>query len=303
MKCFKLMLFVSVLFLLKGCIKDKIDSCENKLILEFEHRGKLGTDILLDAINKVDVFIFDESNELVYKRQIDRKSLSTSREVLIEVNPGKYRIICWANANDNSVFEKNELGSNLTDLHLNNNTLNNHNIINGDPLYYYSTDIDISSPEIIGETLKKIIPFCKAHIKVEVFIKGFEDASKDKPDLTPIVELTNLSTDYNFNKRTTKDNITAINKTTYTTINGDTTAIIDFYTATFTEDTNAELLIRKQSDNSIITTVSLKDFIKKNNIDLQTCFQPIVPISIEYKGTEVAISLPTWETVQVKPDL
>lgn len=304
MKSINIALFACLLLLFTGCIKEDRDNCENKLILEFEHKDKLGKDIFLKAIDKVDVFIFNESNKLIYKQKITKSTLTNSRVTTMKLPSGKYHIVSWANANDNSVFEGTELGTDLSELRLKNPTLNNNKIVDGDPLYYYATDVDLSTITLPnGGTLRKKIPFCRAHIKIEVYIKGFGDSNGTSPDLTPLLELTNLSTDYDFDMVTTKDKISAVDKTIYEVIDGNKFAVADFYPTVFSEETDTDLLVRKQSDNSVVTTVSLKDFIKKNNIDLNSCQQTIIPIYIEYKSTEVVVSVPSWDSVPVKPEL
>lgn len=304
MKSINIGLFAFVLLLLGGCIKEDRDNCASKLILEFEHKDKLGKDIFLKAINKVDVFILNESNKLIFKQKIDKNTLAKIRETSINLLPGKYHIVSWANANENSVFEGTELGTDLSELRLKNPTLQNNKIVDGDPLYYYATDLDLTSVTIPnGGTLRKKIPFCRAHIKIELYIKGFEDNASKPANLPPLIELTNLATDYDFDMVTTKDNISAVDKTNYETVEGEQLAVADFYPTVFSEDTPTEILIRKQSDNSVTTTVSLKDFIKSNKIDLNSCVQTIIPIFVEYKSTGVTIKVPSWEQVPVKPEL
>lgn len=79
--------------------------------------------------------------------------------------------------------------------------------------------------------------------------------------------------------------------------------MVKFNVASLLGDTSAQVLIKKQSDKSVVTRISLKDFIAENNIILNTCYLANIPVFVEYKSSDIIISMPGWAENPVDPEL
>ena len=307
-KLFVLNLLFLLVCIFSRCISEDTNSCptdkQNNLILKFVYTDNRKNDLFMDYIHQVEVFIFNNQEYLVRRQTIDKTALSVFSGTKLNLAPGKYRIVCWGNTMNRSKFDGIDIGSNFTNAFVRNSSLQNNAATNGDPLFYAPLEsqkfiVTIPPKGAINET----ISFCCAHIKIEIYIKGFEYLSPLGSTLTPLVELTNISAEYNFDMKSCCSNISNIDAASYRIIEGQQLAVINFYTPIFTEDTPSKIFIKKQSDGSILTTISLKEFIKQNNIKLISSHQTVIPILVEYKSTTVNITLPGWRQNPTEPEL
>lgn len=305
------LLALTVMFL-SGCIGENMDGCvpNNNLILEFRYYGDGQTDILPENIHKVNVFIFDSENNLALQQSIDQTSLNAFKGTKLSLLPGTYRIVCWGNAFDKAIFEGVSSGSSFTDASVSNRTNNTvFEVENGDPLYYgpaktsgNQTPVLSVTVPLVGTTSETVVFRC-AHIKVEVYVKGFDDQSAQRQLLPPVIALTNIPSHYNFEMYPFGPMVNFRNISSYLTIDGTQIAAYDFYTPLFDADTPMQLQVSKQSDGSIVTTVDLANFIAENNITISEQGLTIIPILVEYKRTFVEVTLPGWIHNPVVPEL
>lgn len=303
------LLLFSVCFF-SGCIGEDTGSCpeiaKNNLTLKFEHINNEGTDIFPEKIHRVDVFVFDTNGSFVKKQSVEKETLSVFPGTELNLDPGIYHIICLGNIYDKTSLSKFIKGSLLSDAFINFGILNNLKIAKGaDPLYFApkisSQAFTITVPEQGTQTVT--IPFSSIHIKIKVFIKGFEDSSAEGKELLPMIELNNIPSGCDFNIKTSNDFISYENVTEYKNVDEQKMATLEFNTPLLGTETLAQLLIKKQSDQKTLTTISLKEFIRKHNISLTGTTEVVIPIFVEYKSASVSVTLPSWEQVPVTPGL
>lgn len=313
MKQFYISLLLLCTFLLSGCVNEDMASCpaakESNLVLTFRYTDDQQMDVFSDKIHRVDVFIFDEADRLVYEQSIDKVALSAFAGVELNLQKGDYHIVCWGNANDKTEFDISQ-GSLFKDAFLGHSSLKTETTAtNGDPLYYSSSMSGRSLPQGFKITvpeegdLTQTISFNRAHIEIGLYVKGFEDKSASGELLLPIVELTHIPPYYDFEMKTFGDIIPYQDVLTLQTIEDEEMATIDFYTPFFAEDTPMRILIKKASDGTTVTEINLKDFIQENNITIQFTGEVVIPILVEYKQTSVSITLPGWVQTPVNPEL
>lgn len=310
MKLFAISLLLFSVCLFGGCINEDTDSCaeivKNNLTLTFEHTDSEGADIFHANIHKVDVFVFDTNGSFVKRQSVEEKALSAFAGTELHLNPGTYRLICLGNIyakTSLSGFDKDSLFSKAF---INFGILNSQNRAkDADPLYYApklsAQSFKVTVPEQGTQTAT--IPFRSIHIKIEVYVKGLEDYSFIGEPLPPIIELNNIQSGLDFSLQPSKTLISYENVSEYKTIEKQQMAALDFNTPIFGINTSAQLLIKKQSDNTILTTINLKDFIKEHKIDITTTTEAVIPILVEYKSIGVSIDLPGWKHVPVSPGL
>ncbi len=313
MKLFHINLLLSIIILLNGCIRDDTDSCpavqNDNLILEFYYTDNKGTDIFSEKIHKVDIFIFDNNKRLVLKNSVGLISLSDFKGIRINLPPGVYHIISWANADTKTIFAGLDTGGLFNNAFLGPVLDKEGTTDSLDPLYYaqahgkdsFTESFCISVPE--HGIVKAISSFKRAHIKINLFIKGLEDKSPEGGFLAPLVEIAHTPSFYNFEMQTFGNPITYRKHSSLQTVEGQQIAESSFCTPVFSTETPMEVNIRKQSDGSTVATVSLKEFIIENNIKLDNNAETVISILVEFKGTSIGITVPGWAQSPIDPEL
>ena len=247
MKFLNISAFILLIGLFIGCVDDSRSSCKTdistQLYLDFEHLDKNNLNVFSKVIEKVNVFVFDENLKLILKSDVSKESLKTFAGTSLHLNPGKYRVICWANAMDNTFFQGLDVGANLASGLVNNSSSGNKQAVDGDPLYYVSLDLDLSPKE----SIRKTVSFCRAHTQLELFIQGFTDLNEEGINMPPLVEVVNLPSGYDFDMLSTGSDLSLGNITSYKEVDGKKTALVKFNVASLLGDTSAQVLIKKQS--------------------------------------------------------
>lgn len=309
MKFFAISLLLFSVCMFGGCISEDNDSCppelQNNLILKFLYSDDQGTDLFAENIRQVDVFIYDSQDRLVQSKRVNESALNAFTGTELLLDPGTYRIVCWANALQKTRFEEVDTADLFKNALLSNADIDVNNIAsNGDPLYYAPFPSQAFMVTVApGKMQTQEISFRTAHIQIEVYVKGFEDGSSNGSLLPPLVKLTDIASGYDFEMKASTDQTSYMDIAEYQMINAQSMAVIKFNTPWFKEDTSSQLLIKKQSDGTAVTTINLKDFIQQNNISLSGDQQVVIPILIEYKSIGVDITLPGWEQNPVTPGL
>lgn len=322
MKLFRIGLLLFSALFFNSCIGEDLDSCPeivgNNLTIEFLYTDKDNNhkDIFPDKINQVDLFVFNDKGHYVTTRSVDQASLSVFAGTQLQLDPGTYRLVMWANAADRCTFGKVNSGHIFQDAFLGNATIDENSVaVNGDKLYYApdTRPTSFASEQTPQEGLILTVPekgtastsvhFKRAHIHLVAYIKGLSDLSPQGEQLPPVVELTNIPPYHDFNMQTFGECIRYCDVSEYTTVEGKKMAMIEFFTPLFDEDTPMELIIKKQSDGTTLTTISLAEFLKENNIIIGNSVDLVLPILIEYIQGDVKINLPSWEQNPVSPEL
>ena len=99
----KILMLLSVVVLAAGCIKEDLDDCWN-VSLYFQYLADGDKDVLSQYVDKVDLYVYNEQDELV-------ESVSYHQDELINfqatphfrLEPGRYRVVTVGNAHDQTV--------------------------------------------------------------------------------------------------------------------------------------------------------------------------------------------------------
>lgn len=303
---------------LAACIDEDKDDCgptptKDNLSIKFDYIYKK-EELLKEKIHKIDVFVFDEKGRFVKSQQVDSLALNNSSGTGIILEPGNYRIICWGNVSNKSAFSAFNSGTLFDNLFLTNVPISTRvaeglRSRNGDLLYFAPNNVindlsDIPLTKVSQESITNdTIYFHSAHAQINVYVKGLEDRGTDGNNLAPTIELTEIPQEYNFKMQSTGKVITYSDQSTYQVIAGERIAAKTFYTPVLRNQNPIQIKIRKSSDNSILTTISLEKFLKENNLSVEGAEQQIISILIGFKQTSVEITLPGWQEEPVQPDL
>lgn len=97
-------LFVASLFALltTGCIKEDLSECyKDNVIIYFEYKADGETDVLSKYMDKVDLYVFDESNHILGKGEYNKEQLVNFEAVpSFKLEPGRYKVVAVGNAYD-----------------------------------------------------------------------------------------------------------------------------------------------------------------------------------------------------------
>lgn len=304
-----LIMLTTMIFI--GCIDDSTDDCpintEENFILKFRYQSNGSEQLFTQRIQQVTVFIFNQEGKYIATRTVNLDDLMVFPGITMNLEPGNYRIICWGNISSRTFISTLGENSTFTNASLSNTAVRNGTAAtDGDLLYYASDNISLSSPlkaTTIENIIERTLNFKSAHIKVQVYVKGLIDKNSQEQLVPPIVKMVGISGGYNFLMQTSANTINYLNRSSFQNISNEEIAAVTFYTPRFTDNNIIQILIKKGSDGSTLTSIKLKDFMKENNITVEGVEEAVVPILIEYKQASVEISIPEWVQTPVEPEL
>ncbi len=319
MKLTKLFTALCLALTLGGCnmVNDDISKCvwDENATLTFHYLADDGTDLFPANISSVDAFIFDVQNVLVAYRHFDQAALDDFRGWKLTLPAGDYRALCWADIDDNSCFSSFTPG--VTTLEQCTVQIDAAATATGDHVFYAPKKahpqsraaasygfagtrapgdaIDYSEYSFSIPAWKSVVKqmhFTRAHRTLNVYVQGFSDGGQP-----PIIEVSNLWGQYDFmyNTLDSKFNFTQAAHTV-TTVDGPMT-LSTFYFAFGEVLDDMVITIRKPSDNSIVYTVSLRDFLDDN----PTADKNDIDLVIRFFDMGVDVIMPDWNERPVTP--
>ena len=303
LKFFALSLVVAGLFS-TSCLKEDNSDCYNTYKLILSYHGDGDTEIFPEKINRVEMYVFDESDACISSTVLPDEDVAARTTVLPPLPAGEYRIVCVANTHDTGV-------ENLTSrdysqiLFAANDYMKGKTVAGNDSLYYASTDYTIKefSPMIYEET--RTAEFASSHYDVLVeVINAPENIGKH-----PKIEIVGVSPQTDFENVAKGKPTDYIMKTVHDGVKT-TTARNNIMRHKNHEDVYLKVT---GEDGSEVALINFADHIEeyKEYID-PTRHECLIPFRIEY-GTperpypsdemrvEITISIPSWVVESVKP--
>lgn len=287
-----------------GCIKEYLEKCPvtaDNVRLGFVYTGDGADDIFLDVMNGVSVYVYDPEGRKVSEKTLDRQALERERGVSLTLEEGEYRVVCWGNVSDNSqVAGAEDYATAVVHHPL---YASGGRIPTNDHLYYAAYET-LAVPAG-GGTAAETLEFRSAHIDLEIYVKG-ENVGRQS---IPVVEVTNLYPEYDFSMNPTMQRLASgYNTATYYPVcsyddgKGCASAILSVMR--FASDDPVEIVLREDVEGEPIHVLAVEDFISSSGIrveDLQECR---LPVQITFnRDLSVDITIPEWETPDVKPEL
>ena len=111
MKHIENMLFVLAVFVLAaGCIKEDLDDCWN-VSLYFQYLADGDKDVLAQYVDKVDLYVYNERDELVGQESYYQDELINFQAIPhFRLEPGRYRVVTVGNAYGQTAVVNEESG-------------------------------------------------------------------------------------------------------------------------------------------------------------------------------------------------
>ncbi len=314
MKLFRPTYIILSLLLLAGCndwVYDDRSNCPpdgDNVALLFT-RMLAGTDGFRTNVLTVDVVVFNGGGNFVTHKAVSQADLAAFRAnrqdgksgTFLTLEPGDYRIVCWGNAAEHSMFDNMDASHTIGQMTLLHTEWQTGVSDSDDPLYYAPHISNLANPETFnitvpdGTPVTETIDFTAAHKTVEVFVKGL--AALPEVDIDP------LAGAYDFTMHTLSGKPMRFVRTAGSvTFNGETFAGARFYTAHFKNENTILVNIKSAADHSTIYTVDMRQFLADNSITLDETDHDLVQIMVEFIGTDVKVTVPSWAKEPVKPN-
>lgn len=292
-----------------GCFDSKIDECTlaTNLTINFSSKEVDQNEAFLEKINNVELFIYTLNGQMVERHSLTREQLVDFAGVQTLLAPDTYVIVAYANATTaRTVIVTDQL------VHYS-DRLRNYVLTaasrsgitqDGDPLYY--------SPRLADFPKRVVVPaegtatitseFYHAHIKLEIFVEGYQNATRAASD--PItVELAKLTSRYSFMLDPYGDQVSYIKSAPNTDLSTNTYRTM-FNVPLFDNSAQTQIIIRNKAGQQIVRTIVLTELLG-GVIDLTKVEH--IPIIIKFSKdglsvVDITVNLPEWIEANVIPE-
>ncbi len=280
-----------ILFLLSGCsIREECTQPEtrDKLTLRWSYEKETDTNFLKKEIRQINVYLFSENNHFIKSWFIPPNKLFVPEASSLELSPGKYTIIAWANLRQqtNVTPETPNQNTLLTDFRL---LLANPSGQTGyptsDSLLHSQVDIEFSGEDNQYYTL----PFRRECCYFKIYMEGFSHV--------PQIKIRGMPGGYNLEGHPLPIEATHIPNISYHEASG----IYETSLATLRPATASQLyleLYRKEADTPTYT-LNLNEVLKELGIDPQKDDEVNILIRLKaLEGERLSIGVNNWHIIE-----
>ncbi len=277
---------------LTGCIREGIEPCppSGNVTLTFRYL-KEGQDLFPSAIRKVNLYLFLSGGSFIRSVEIPATALILFQGIRMDLPPGTYDIIGWANVEENSAI------SPLAGEEMTASYLYYTGTATGDSLYHSPGVNDPAGYELIVADTGSIhqeMDFTNRHKIVEVYIQGIGNNT---------VELAGLIPGYYFDMKPLAAPANSMEQPGREVNTPQGRAYLSqFYTPEFGNTNPIEVRITDPA-GMVIHAFSLQDYITTFYPDLiiRDGGGETIRVLLRFNGTTVYVSLPPWTFEDVTP--
>lgn len=292
-----------ITLLMAGCIKEDMDDCPPpSFSLYFSYKGDGNTEMFLEKESNVILFVYDYSSEsLVKKIALNKSDLIRQQGVDLDLPEGRYYVVCWGNVDKDTQMNAEAL--------LNGGSIGSAAyfakkvITTNDSLYYGGREINIPRN---GIALVDTIKFKSDHFKMRILTdetNAYVDNTLNSTRATDnesilMVEMGNLSPTVSFR------DISSLEKVSYypiSTINTKNEFQTYFNVFRFNDQSDVYINLRNRVTNDIIYTMSLTEFMNKNNITVNGKNEVTIGIRFAYTGMNITVQ--PWSEEEIEPGI
>ncbi|MBF0647874.1 FimB/Mfa2 family fimbrial subunit [Dysgonomonas sp. GY75] len=288
-----ILLVASVFF--TGCIGEDLSDClpDQNLTLAFTSLN------FSDKISRVTVAIYDQNGKLAETVQVEKADLDAFQGVRLYLPAGDYTAVCWANAFDNTQINGLSMGAGLNEQEVAHpGYFNSARIPTNDALYYGIHTFTVKQDAASSET----VAFTPAYIRFVIQIKGLASTAKSEPSSGyPYIRVNNLVPAYDYNMVTHGSPTTYYPPLTVDTGNKLAQALCNVLRFGAVNPVTIDVL-DNSTDNTVLHTVNLQQFIEDNNIVIADGKEVTIPVLISFEGNTVIVTpIDNWGNIPVSP--
>lgn len=294
--------------LVTGCIKDDLDDCKNVTIY-FQYLADGDKDVLFQYMDKVDLYVFDESGHILGVGTYNQDQLSSFSAVpSFKLTPGKrYKVVAVGNAYDHTQVVNLETETSFDNIYIQDPNWGVPDpVTNHDDNYLGQKEFVMPDGEFV--MYRDTVTLYSSHVDVDIEITGLP-APQTRNDLPINVRIENSNAQTSFNNEINlEEKGTCYPELIYDAEKG---CYRTEDLALFRMDHNGNLdetcceheLVLSTADGKELIRGSLYNFIKRNEeyIDV-TKQEAYLPIEINFVETDVTIKLPSWYVEDIQPD-
>lgn len=274
-------LFMSLLFILTGCMKENRDNCPVSTHILFHYQADGESNVIDEYIESGTLFVFNAQGDLAEKISVSTKQLHTDG-VFLTLPFGEYRLVCWGNVNGHTEITGSENLKNMR-IHSPGFTASTP-ILTNDALYTGSIPLTVRKG--VDDQVERL-DFRAAHINLEIYVRS---------SVQPVIQVDHLMPQYNgLMEETQPFETTYIPSVSYTEEHEVFGALLNVF--------------RFKNDNPIMINVelpglpwasaisiSLKDFMAQQvpPLTVEDKQEVTIPILIEFDGLAVICKIPEW---------
>lgn len=281
---------------LSSCIREDRSDCYNVYMLELSYLGDGTEEIFAEKIDKVRMYVFDDSGNCIVSRQISDEDVRSRVTQLPPLEEGDYRVVCVGNAYSTRVE-----GLSSSDLNsvffAAGSYLDGSEVSGNDPLYWASVTYHVVPFDEYRQVETVKASFASSHYDISVEVSGVPAV---KSDGYPLVQLVGVSPCTDFTNRAFGEPVTYQMETAH---DGDRT--LKAYNNIMRHTAHEDVFLRViSSDGSrILAETSFADFLARygSYIDV-TKHEVLIPFKVQFLSADVTVSLPEWMINEIKPE-
>lgn len=309
-----IILLLVVLVLPTSCIKEDLDECHNVTIY-FQYLADGDKDVLRQYMSKVDLYVFDESGQILGVGSYNQDELTNFKAVpSFKLKPGRrYKVVAVGNAYDHTEVVNYATETDFANIYLQAPTWSDPDVPVTNHDYNYLGQKEFVMPDQEGVMYRDTVTLYSSHIKVDVEIHGLPapDASRQDAGVPYQLSFENSNAQTSFeNEVNLSEKGTIYPELIYDTENqcyctqnlalfrmDDTTGELNAdyceHMLVLTDKNTGQELIRGNLYNYLVRHADAIDVTKQ---------EAELPIAIEFHGVDVEIKLPDWVIVDGQPD-
>lgn len=300
------MLLVPVL--VTSCIKDDLDDCHNVTIY-FQYLADGDKDVLYQYMDKVDLYVFDESGHILGVGTYNQDQLSSFSAVpSFKLKPGKrYKVVAIGNAYDHTQVVNLESETSFDNIYIQSPYWGVPDpVINHDDNYMGQKEFVMPEGNLVMH--RDTVTLYSSHVDVDIEITGLPaPQTRGEMPISVRFEHSNAQTSFN-NEINLDEKGTCYPELIYDEARG---CYRTDDLALFRMDHNGQLdpdfceheLVVADAEGNELIRGSVYNFVTRNReyVDI-TKQEAYLPIEINFIETNVTIKLPSWYVEDIEPD-
>ena len=299
------MLLVPVL--VTSCIKDDLDDCHNVTIY-FQYLADGDKDVLYQYMDKVDLYVFDESGHILGVGTYNQDQLSSFSAVpSFKLKPGKrYKVVAIGNAYDHTQVVNLESETSFDNIYIQSPYWGVPDpVINHDDNYMGQKEFVMPEGNLVMH--RDTVTLYSSHVDVDIEITGLPaPQTRGEMPISVRFEHSNAQTSFN-NEINLDEKGTCYPELIYDEARG---CYRTDDLALFRMDHNGQLdpdfceheLVVADAEGNELIRGSIYNFVTRNReyVDI-TKQEAYLPIEINFIETNVTIKLPSWYVEDIEP--
>ncbi len=309
--------------MINSCIREELDldNCAVRVKVLFSYVGDDNIEKFIERHKKVNLYVYNENKELVDEQIILKSELEKFQGTYLNLKSGNYTIVCWGNHNESLDLIAKESLLKASMQHLDHTSLSGFKTP-ADSIYHaiYQLNVPKTTTLIKDTLIQDIIPFTRAYTDFQVVVKNINNVLPtitqpseiglvfDKlPEITPCNNSETVQIFTDGSCKYTSDFQLSEAGVNYLFTQLRTMRIKNENEILLTLRTHHSLPNTKAVNGNAIYSLSIKDFLKNNNIDVETYNEINIPILIDFSkaiiedGIIINVSVKPWIGIPIIP--